>query len=225
MSVVRRHDQGLVRGDAAAARQRAAVEEVVRASRKRLVDRVPATIVLAVVALLIVGRRLPVGVRDVTTSPVYAVVLAGLLLATRTLSFSISNDSTAFGVRLTALCAVAGLAQLLIGGRSSLVPAAFATSLAVLGTAELATGHQFLAPADATLSFLPIPAFAGLGFICVVAAAVGMWAAGRGEEARDPSAIPRREHGATIVLVGAEVVDSAPPDLDRARKSAGHGPR
>jgi hypothetical protein len=217
--------RSLVRGDAAAARQRAAVEEVVRASRRRLVDRVPATIVLAVVALLIVGRRVPVGVRDVTTSPVFAVVLAALLLATHTLSFSISNDSTAFGVRLTALCAVAGLAQLLIGGRSSLVPAAFATSLAVLGTAELATGHQFLVPADATLSFLPIPAFTGLGFICVAAAAVGMQAAARGDGTPDPWAIPRREQGATIVLVGSEAVDSASPDLDRARKSAAHGSR
>jgi hypothetical protein len=75
-------------------------------------------------------------------------------------------------------------------------------------------------PADATLSFLPIPAFTGLGFICVAAAAVGMQGAARADEATDPAAIPQRAHGATIVLV-----DSALSDLDPARKSSARGPR
>ena len=106
-------------------------------------------------------------------SPTYALVFAALVLATNTSSFSVSNESAIFGARLTTLCTVAVLAQLRIGGRASLVPAALVTSLAVLSVAVVAA-HQSLAPADGTLRFLPIPALTGLAFVCLMTAGIGI---------------------------------------------------
>jgi len=162
----------LVRGDAVASRQRAAARAAVCAARTLRVDHVPIVIPIAVVVLLVLGGASGVEMRPLMSSPTYALVFAVLLLVTHTLSFSVSNDGGVFGGRLTALGAVAALAQLRVGGRSSLVPAALVASLAVLWTA-VAAAHQPLAPADGTLRFLPIPALAGLAFICFMTAALG----------------------------------------------------
>lgn len=174
--------RSLVHGDFATARQRAAARAAVRTAGALQVDYVPAVIPLTVVALLILGAGSGLDMRRLVTSATYALVFAGLLLATRTLSFSMSNDSALFGARLTTLCVAAALAQLRIGGRSSLVPAALVASLAVLVTAVVAA-RQPLAPVDGTLRFLPIPALTGLAFVCLMTAAIG----------RNPRVVPRGE--------------------------------
>src|SRR6266850_382912 len=164
--------RSLVRGDAATSRQRAAARAAACAGGTLRADRIPLAIPLAVAALLMLGGASRPEVGPLASSPTYAVVFAGLLYATHTLSFSVSNDSARFGARLFALGAVAALAQLRVGGRPSLVPAALVTSLAVLWTAA-AAAHEPLVPADGTLRFLPIPALAGLAFICFTISAVG----------------------------------------------------
>jgi hypothetical protein len=160
----------LVRGDAATARQREAA--LARTAGTPHVDHIPVALPVAVIALLVLGRSARRVIRFPTTASTYTLVFAALLLATNTLSFSVSNDSAWFGVRLTTLSALATLAQLAVGGRSSLVPAALAAALAALGTATVAA-HQPLAPADGMLRFLPIPALTALAFICLTAAAIG----------------------------------------------------
>jgi phosphopentomutase/2,3-bisphosphoglycerate-independent phosphoglycerate mutase family metalloenzyme/type I phosphodiesterase/nucleotide pyrophosphatase len=169
-----RHATGrsLLDEDAASARQRAAVRRLLGAADQQPADHVPVPIVVAVVALLALRRRCAADMRARIAAPVYAVVFAALLGATGTNSFSISNDTALFAARVIALAAIAGLAQLLLGGRSSLPPAAFATSLAVFAAAAVAAA-QPLAPADGTLRFLPIPAFTALAFVCVLSAVVG----------------------------------------------------
>jgi hypothetical protein len=162
----------LARDDAVTSRQRAAARAAVSAAGTPRVEHVPLAIPLAVVALLVLAASSGLEKRAVMTSPTYAVVFAALMLATHTLSFSVSNDDARFGARLAALAALAALAQLGVGGRASLVPAALFASVAVLSTAVVAAG-QPLAPADGTLRFLPIPALAGLAFICFTTAAVG----------------------------------------------------
>jgi type I phosphodiesterase/nucleotide pyrophosphatase len=162
----------LVRGDAATSRQRAAARAAVCAAGPLPVDDFPIAIPIAVVALLVLGGASRLEMRPLMSSPTYALVFAALLLVTHTLSFSVSNDGALFSARLIVLSSLAALAQLRLGGRSSLVPSTLIASLAVLWTTVIAT-HQPLAPADGTLRFLPIPALAGLAFICLVTAVVG----------------------------------------------------
>jgi hypothetical protein len=162
----------LVPGDAVTSRQRAAAREAVCAAGPLPVADFPIAIPIAVVALLVLGGASRPEMRPLMSSPAYALVFAGLLLVTHTLSFSVSNDGALFSARLTVLSSLAALTQLCVGGRSSLVPSALVTSLAVLWTTVMAT-HQRLAPADGTLPFLPIPALAGLAFICLMTAVVG----------------------------------------------------
>jgi type I phosphodiesterase/nucleotide pyrophosphatase len=162
----------LVRGDAITSRQRAAARAAVYAAGTAQVEHVPIAVPIAVVALLVLGGASGVEMRTLVSSPTYALVFAVLLLVTHTLSFSIANHSAVFGTRLTALSALAALAQLRVGGRSSLVPAALVASLAVLWTA-LVAAHETRTPLDGTLWFLPIPALAGLAFICLMTAIAG----------------------------------------------------
>jgi len=76
-------------------------------------------------------------------------------------------------VRVTTLCVLAGLAQLFVGGRASVAPAAFITSLTVLAIA-VAAAFQPVAPVDGTLRFVPIPALTSLAFVCLMTFAVGL---------------------------------------------------
>ncbi|HYV55906.1 MAG TPA: alkaline phosphatase family protein, partial [Candidatus Nitrosopolaris sp.] len=162
----------LVLDDASAAQQRAEARATVGALSTLRVDYVPVEIPIAVVGLLMLAARSRLGLRPLLTSPTYALAFSGLLFATHTLSFSVSNAATPFGARVLALSTLAGLAQLRLGGRSSLVPAALVMSLAALGAA-VAAAHQPLAPADGTVRFLPLPAFSGLAFACFMVAAMG----------------------------------------------------
>src|SRR5207244_2934997 len=155
----------LVRSDSVTARQRAAARAAVSAAGTSHVGHIPIAIPIVVVEFLVSGWGSRLERRAVVSSPTYALIFAGLLIVTHTLSFSVSNDPVLFGARLSALGALAALAQLRVGGRASLVPAAFVASLAVLWTA-VGAARQPLAPADGTLCFLPIPALGGLVFIC-----------------------------------------------------------
>lgn len=161
----------LVRGDAASARQRATVRAAVF-GRTSYTRRIPPALPIAILAFTALVVWLGFEARAVLASPVYAVVFGGLLVFTNTSSFSVSNDPTWFALRLGLIGAIAALAQLGTGGRRSLVPAALLTSLVALATETIAA-HQPLAPTDATLGFLPIPALTGLAFIAIVAAAAG----------------------------------------------------
>jgi hypothetical protein len=172
----------LVRGDAVTARQQAAARTAVSAAGASWVGHVPIAIPIAVVALLLFGGGSRLEMRPLMSSPTYALIFAGLLIMTHTLSFSVSNDGVLFGARLTALGALAAFAQLRVGGRSSLVPAALVASLAVLWTA-VAAARQPLAPAGGTLHFLPIPALGGLAFICGMTALVERRGMARGRSA------------------------------------------
>src|SRR6185295_2172730 len=130
-----------------AAHQRKAARAVVHASGASHVDRVPLAVPLAVIALLLLrGGKRP-RLRRVLAATRYALVFASLISASRTRSFSVSNDSALFGLRLTTLCVLAGIAQVSIGGRSSLGSAAVVTSLAVL-LMVLVAARQPLAPVD-----------------------------------------------------------------------------
>jgi hypothetical protein len=164
--------RSLVRGDGAAVRQREAARAMVRAAGASHVDYVPIGLPITVGALLFFRGGAWPRMRRLIGATTYAVVFAGLVVATNTTSFSVSNHSAFFGARLTTLCALAALAQLGVGGRSSLVSAALVASLAVLGTA-LVAAQQPLAPANGTLRFLPIPAITGLAFVCLMTAAIG----------------------------------------------------
>ena len=168
----------LLRDDASAARQRAEARATVSALSTLRVEYVPVVIPVAVIVLLMLAARSRPRLRPLMTSPTYALVFAGLLLVTHTLSFSVSNVSASFGARIFVLTTVATLAQLCLGGRSSLVPAALVTAFAALGTA-LVAAQQPLAPADGTLRFLPIPALSGLAFVCLMIAATGTRARAR----------------------------------------------
>jgi hypothetical protein len=164
--------RSLVHGDGAAARQRKAARAVVHASGALHVDHVPAAVPLAVIALLLLrGGRRP-RLRRVLVAMPYALVFAGLVAASRTTSFSVSNDSAFFGLRLTTLCVLAGIAQVYVGGRSSVGSAAVVASLAVLAMV-LVAARQPLAPVDGTIRFLPIPALTGLAFVCLMSAVLG----------------------------------------------------
>ena len=164
--------RSLIHGDAAAARQRQVARAVAHRSGVPRVDYVPLAIPVAVATLLLIrGSRRPRFRRVLRAMP-YALAFAVLIAASGTTSFSVSNDSASFGLRLTTLCAVAALAQLVFGGRTSLGSASLVASLAVLGTAMVAA-RQPLAPIDGTLRFLPIPAITGLAFVCLTSAVLG----------------------------------------------------
>src|SRR5262249_41584230 len=122
----------LVGDDAETARQRAVVCAAVRAAGRRRVDHVPATILIAVAVLMSLARRSPPGPRAFVTAPTYGLVLAVLLVLTHTMWFSVSTLTVPFAARLVALCAIAGLARLVVGGRASVAPAAVVSSTAVL---------------------------------------------------------------------------------------------
>ena len=163
--------RSLLGGDVASARQRTAARATLRASGTPRVDHVPLSIPVAVIALVVLGGASGLAKRPLAAAP-YALVFTGLVFATNTVSYSVANDPACFGARLGALSALAMLAQLRLGGRASLAPAALVASVAVLVTAVIAS-HQPLAPADGTLRFLPIPALGGLAFACLTLAAVG----------------------------------------------------
>src|SRR5262249_59947415 len=94
--------------------------------------------------------------RALVAAPTYAAVFAGLLVATHSASFSISNLTAPFAFRMTTLCVLAGIAQLLVGGRVSVAPAAFVTSIALLRVPVVAA-LQPLAPPHVALPFMPLP--------------------------------------------------------------------
>lgn len=177
----------LFHGDAAAAHQRAAVRAVLHGATAPGIDYLPMAISLAVLGLLVIVPGARIEIRLLLAAPTYAVVFAGLLLATHTLSFSVSNDTVRFGIRVTTLSAIAAVAQLSLGGRPSFLPAALVAVLAALGTMAVAARQQ-LAPVDGTLLFLPIPTLAALAFVCLATATVGTW--GR---VRDRSSLARRD--------------------------------
>jgi len=162
----------LVGGDEATVRQRAAVLELIGDPGRRPTNHLPLPILFAVGICALLARRARLTTRDLVTAPIYALCFTALLLATRTTSFSVSNLTAPFAIRVTTLCMVSAIAQLLVGGRSSVTPAAFVTSLAVLAVA-LVGAWQPLAPAVATFRFLPIPALTSLAFISLMTAAVG----------------------------------------------------
>jgi type I phosphodiesterase/nucleotide pyrophosphatase len=180
----------LIGGDADAARQRDAVCAVVGAAGRRRMGRVPTTILFAVAVLMLLVRRARIGTRALAAAPTYALVFATLLVATHTLSFSVSNLTAPFALRLVALCAVAAFAQLLVGGRESVTPAAVVASVGVLAVAIVAAA-QPLAPIDGTFRFLPIPALTSLAFVCLMTAVIGMPEPDTGpasvQEAGDPA--------------------------------------
>jgi hypothetical protein len=167
--------RSLVHGDGAAARQRKAARAVVQAFGASRVDHVPVVLPIAVAVLLLIRGGARPRMQRALRATTYALVFAGLVVASGTTSFSVSNDSAFFGARLTGLCVLAALAQLAVGGRSSLGSATLVASLAALGTAIVAA-VQPLAPADGTFRFLPIPAITGLAFACLMTAAIGRWA-------------------------------------------------
>jgi hypothetical protein len=169
-----RHATGrpLVGGDRATAEQRAAVHALVGAAGWRRTSQIPPVLVVAVGALALLARRVRVTPRALVAAPTYAFVVAELLIVTQTLSFSVTNDTAEFSARIAALLAFAGLAQLLVGGRASMTPAAVATSIAVLAVVVLAA-FEPLPAADGTLRFLPVPALASLAFICLMRAVIG----------------------------------------------------
>src|SRR5881409_735417 len=139
---------------------------------RRRTKHVPATIFVAVGTLALLVRRTRSTRRARLTAPTYALVFGILLVGTHTVSFSVSNLTGPFAVRVTTLCVLAGLAQLFVGGRASVAPAAFVTSLTVLAIAVVGA-FQPVAPVDGTLRFVPIPALTSLAFICLMTAAVG----------------------------------------------------
>ena len=158
--------------DEATALQRAAVLDLVGPAGRQRTSYVPVTILVAVAALAWLRRGARLSTRERFAASTYALVYAGLLVATHTVSFSVSNLTAPFAIRVTTLCALAGVAQYLIGGPGSVTEAAFATSLAVLAVIVTAA-LQPLAPSDGTLRFLPIPALTSLAFICLMTAAIG----------------------------------------------------
>jgi hypothetical protein len=164
--------RSLVDGDLAAARQREVARSVAYAASTMRVDYVPVVIPLTLLALLVFRGASRPRVGGLAIATTYATVFAALALGTRTFSFSMSNDSAYFGIRLTVLCMLALLAQLTVGGRASLVPAALVTAGVVWAVALLAS-RQPLAPVDGTLRFVPIPALTALAFVCLVTAAIG----------------------------------------------------
>jgi hypothetical protein len=212
----------LVHGDVAAARQRAAARATVRASGRVRVDYIPMAIPITMVALVMLAWGSRPGPWTLAGSPTYALVFAALVLATGTLSFSISNDSALFGLRLTTLCVIAALAQLRVGGRASLAPAAFVMSLAVLGMAAVAA-HEPLAPADGTLRFLPIPFLTSLAFVCLMTGAIGIRGKVRAGESlpeHDAEQWPLGDQAATDPLLGVpDLGGQALPELGGARTS------
>src|SRR3989441_3588065 len=204
----------LVRSDSVTARQRAAARAAVSAAGTSHVGHIPIAIPIVVVEFLVSGWGSRLERRALMSSPTYALIFARLLIVTHTLSFSVSNDTVLFGARLSALGALAALAQLRVGGRSSLVPAAFVASLAVLWTA-VGAARQPLAPADGTLCFLPIPALGGLAFIC----GMTVFMPTRGM-ARVPSASRRSRAPRAVGAMGmapGELALAALPDSHAAR--------
>ncbi|HXJ34141.1 MAG TPA: alkaline phosphatase family protein [Candidatus Eisenbacteria bacterium] len=166
--------RSLVHGSSAAARQRDAARAAIRAEGRTQVDHVPMAIPLAVLVFLLLSRTAWPGMRPLIGSTTYTIVFAGLMAVTGTASFSMSNNSALFGLRLTTMCLLAGFAQLLVGGRSSLVTASLVASMATLATATVAA-RQPLAPIDGMLRFLPIPAITALAFVCLMTAGAGLW--------------------------------------------------
>src|SRR5262249_51300084 len=224
-----RHATGrsLLDQDAASARQRAAVHRLLGATEQQRADHIPVPIVVAVVALLALRRRSVADMRARIAAPVYAGGFAALLGPTGTMSFSIPNDTALFAARVITLAAIAGLAQLLLGGRSSLPPAAFATSLVVFAAAAVAAA-QPLAPADGTLRFLPIPAFTALAFVCVLSAVVGTTEPMRARPLRTRlgGRRPADERGPVhrVRTVG-NLMEHALPELDRGEAPPVHATR
>jgi len=221
----------LVHANVVTVRQRAVARAAVRAASSLHVDHVPLTIPVTVVVLLMLSTASSRLVRPLIVSPIYAVVFFGLLLATHTLSFSVSNDPGSFTARVIALSGFAALAQLRVGGRSSLAPASLVTSLVVLGT-TVAASQQPLAPTGGMLLFLPIPALAGLAFVCLVTAAIGRFNRAPVEARRQARDAGRRlervrggiqafpDPGTSGWLACAAPVEGAPCRENRAQSSA-----
>ena len=103
-------------------------------------------------------------------SPTYLAVFAMLYCCTDTFSFSTANDDLVFAAHLTGISALAGLAQRLLGGDDSLVPATAVTSFAVLAAVLVAPGPLTAHWPSPALCFLPIPAFGALALACFWAA-------------------------------------------------------
>jgi hypothetical protein len=196
----------LVAHDVRAARQRDVARAAVDAQGPHR-GRVPLALPLVAVALLVLGATSGVETRSLVSAPTYAVVFAVLLLATNTLSFSVANDTGPFAARLTVLAAVAGIAQLRVGGRSSLVPAAFVAAVAALSA--VAAAHATGVSMRGTLSFLPIPALAGVAFICLVTALAGRRyaLAARGPETRESPPAPAVDPTGMLPGVRAPAID------------------
>jgi hypothetical protein len=211
-----RHATGrpIIGGDEPTARQRTAVWRLVGEAGRRPTHHLPMTVLVAVGTLAMLARRSGFTTRALASAATYPFVFGALLVTTHTVSFSMSNLTVPFAFRLTAFCAVAGLAQLLVGGRDSLTLAALATSLAVLAVAVVAA-FEPVAPADGMLRFLPIPALTCLAFICLLTAAIAtpervVADDTLGEEAASAGA------GRAGALEWAVVVDRALPEADGA---------
>jgi hypothetical protein len=149
----------------------------------------PAPVAAAFAAVLTALLATVLGARStsgrVRTAWVYVTAYVALLVATRTLSFSVSNDTPLFSMRLLLLASIAATLQLLVGRRGSLVPAAFVTGVVVTITMLLLTIDAL--PFGAALRcFLPIPAFAALSFASILAAVLG--AADAADRPRDAAA-------------------------------------
>jgi len=188
----------VVGDDDVAMQQRAAVFDIVGPAGRQRTSYVPGTILAAVAVLAWLRRRPGRPARTRLAASTYALVYAGLLVATHTISFSVSNLTAPFAIRLTTLCALAGLAQYLIGGPESVAEAAFAASIAVLAVIVTAA-LQPLAPSDGTLRFLPIPALTGLAFICLMTAAIGFSERALAAEAVEPARAVEGDAPAALV--------------------------
>ncbi len=149
------------------------VGALVGGAGRRRTKHVPTTVFVAVGTFALLVRRTRSTRRAWLTTPTYALVFGILLVGTHTVSFSVSNLTVPFAVRVTTLCVLAGLAQLFVGGRASVAPAAFVTSLAVLAIAVVGA-FQPVAPVHGKLRFVPIPALTSLAFVCLMTAAVGI---------------------------------------------------
>ena len=198
--------------------QRAAVFAIVGPAGRQRTNHVPLTILVAVGALAWLRRGARPAGRTGLAAATYALVYAGLLVATHTVSFSVSNLTVPFAIRVTTLCALAGLAQYLVGGPESVTEAAFATSLAVLAVIVTAA-LQPLAPADGTLRFLPIPALTGLAFICLMTAAIGGVGHRREAVETQPAGSAAAEPAPGLVSVDDELRRPALPEPEEARGS------
>ncbi len=210
--------RSLVGEDDASMLQRAAVLDLVGPAGRQRTNYVPVTILVALGTLAWLRRRPGFETRAGLAASTYALAYAGLLVATHTISFSVSNLTGPFALRLTTLCALAGLAQYLVGGPASMREAAFVASIAALAVVVTAA-FQPLAPADGTLRFSPVPALTGPAFICLVTAAIGF--SERGRVADPAPATVDAEPLGGLVGVDDELVGAALTEREGASSSNG----